>query len=268
MKPVALVSMTAALITVGLVAVPWGTQQHDAPAPRVAVVAELFTSEGCSSCPAADDLLRRIQDEQPIAEAEVVVLSEHVDYWNRLGWTDPFSSPSFTHRQSDYASDVFRSDRIYTPQLVVDGRLQAVGSDAREVQRLIAEAARERKATVVVRTREDGGRLGEVDVEVRVEAMPADMRGPTDVALIVAEDDLASDVNRGENANRHLRHTGVVRRFERVGEVAAERLPATFRQTVRIESSWKASDLRAIGLLQNRRTHRIVGAATTPLIPD
>ncbi len=102
------------------------------PGPRIGkeapVMVELFTSEGCSSCPPADDLLMEIHKAHPIANAEVFVLSEHVDYWNRLGWVDPFSSAQFSDRQKGYAAR-FGQSGIYTPQMVVDGREELVGSD-------------------------------------------------------------------------------------------------------------------------------------------
>ena len=114
------------------------------------MVAELFTSEGCSSCPPADALLKRLTHEQFIPGVRVLALGEHVDYWDRLGWRDPFSSPGFSHRQSEYEADVFHSGGVYTPQFVIDGRLQAVGNDVRGVRRAIARAAHDPKARVGV----------------------------------------------------------------------------------------------------------------------
>jgi len=104
-------------------------------AQRTPVLVELFTSEGCSSCPPADALLIQLE-RQPIASAEIIVLSEHVDYWNRLGWTDPFSSAEVSRRQSRY-SEAWGKDGVYTPQMVVDGRAELNGSDGRKAQQTI-----------------------------------------------------------------------------------------------------------------------------------
>src|SRR3989449_6393247 len=124
--------------------------------PRNVVVVELFTSEGCSSCPPADDVLSQLAHRQPVPGVEVLALGEHVDYWDRLGWRDPFSSPAFSSRQSTYDARVFHASQVYTPQLVIDGRLERVGSNARAVQRAIEQAAMGPKAAVsLAATRND-----------------------------------------------------------------------------------------------------------------
>src|SRR5499427_8004033 len=115
---------------------------------RSPVIVELFTSEGCSSCPPADEVLAQLQQTQPIAGAEVIALSEHVDYWNYIGWSDPFSSSSFSARQQTYAQAFGQQDRVYTPQMIVDGQTEFNGSAMNKAREEIAKAARSPKADV------------------------------------------------------------------------------------------------------------------------
>ena len=184
------------------------------PVPSVAsvpVVVELFTSEGCSSCPAADDVLRALEARQPVPGAEVIVLGEHVDYWNRLGWRDPFSAAQFSERQRQYASALGAGS--YTPQAVVNGRYELVGSRGQELAQRVAEAARAPRATVALSPAADA-------LTVRVSNLPAGTPA-TDVLLALTETGLATQVGRGENAGRLLHHAAVVRALRPLGSVGA-----------------------------------------------
>src|SRR5438128_737063 len=169
---------------------------------RVPVLVELFTSEGCSSCPPADELLARLEQTQPVPGAEVIALSEHVDYWNHLGWADPYSSAAFSARQNDYAR-ALETDGNYTPQMIVDGRAQFVGSNANRAREAIAAAARDPKAVLTLGVVSQKLAADSTTLEVRVENLPAgSVDHSCDVLLAVTESGLRSSVSRGEIAGR------------------------------------------------------------------
>ncbi len=121
-----LFAVALAIASGGVHAAPPVLSRVEGPTP---VIVELFTSEGCSDCPPADTLLEKLIATQPIAGAEIIGLGQHVDYWDRLGWKDRFSSAALTARQQLYQTR-FGTESIYTPQMVVDGRAEFVGSDA------------------------------------------------------------------------------------------------------------------------------------------
>jgi len=236
--------------------------QTGAPTERVPVLAELFTSEGCSSCPPADDLLRRLLGEQPVDGVEVIALSEHVDYWNRLGWRDPFSSEQFTQRQSDYAR-AMGTPQIYTPQLVVNGTIEVIGNDTHAVTDALARGARLPRATLSVSSAPVNSGLR---VTVVVSDAPAQTAsGPIEVVVAVAEDDLVSEVSRGENARRRLRHDAVVRVLAPIGSLLPGRQAGVFERVMVAPDRSRAGALRLVAFLQDSKTRRILGVATRPM---
>ncbi len=222
-------------------------------AARVPVVVELFTSEGCSSCPAADAALRELEAAQSVPGAEVIALGQHVDYWNRLGWKDPFSAAQFTDRQRAYAAGFGTGS--YTPQAVVNGQVEFVGSNRAALVAAIAKAAQGPR-TAVQLTHEGRGALA-----VQVAALPAGAPA-ADVLLVITETGLATQVGRGENAGRLLRHAAVVRALRSLGPASGR---ATFSVPLALRPEWKTENLRAVVLVQEPATHRIVGAASLPL---
>lgn len=229
-----------------------------APPPRVPVLVELFTSEGCSSCPPADAFLSRLLSTQPVSDTEVIPLEFHVDYWDRLGWKDPFSSAAFTRRQQEY-SRVFGSERIYTPQMVVDGAAELIGSDEREARRAIEKAAERSHLPLRVTARAAGG---VVRLSMDAPSRPADTE-PIDILVALAEDGLTSVVKRGENGGRTLDHVAVVRRVEKTGALDADAFVA--QGEWRLDPSWRRANLRAVAWLQGRKSHRVYGTASAPV---
>ena len=262
----------AAIFAIAAVALIAATRQraNGAPPPRLpdaqrtVVVAELFTSEGCSSCPPADSLLRRLLSTQPIEGVEVVALGNHVDYWDRLGWRDPFSSKLFSNRQSAYDT-VFRPRGSYTPQLVVDGTAECIASDERAVRNLLREAARQPKGTVSLTPRVSGGTTATIHLEWSIPASVS-RRGPADIVVAVTEDDLTTQVLRGENKGRQLVHSAVVRTLTTAARVGASEHEASTTATIALDPHWNAAHLRIVGFIQEQDSRRIIAASSSPLL--
>jgi hypothetical protein len=221
---------------------------------RTPVLVELFTSEGCSSCPPADALLARLVKEQPVPGAEILVLEEHVDYWDSLGWRDRFSSADLTRRQRAYG-DQLRLDDIYTPQMVVDGTTQFTGSNASHALRAIAQAARTPKIPLTVAAFKLEGNHVTGSVSAAAAKLPK-----ADVYAMLVEKMAATKVLRGENGGHTLNHVSVVRAIQRVGSVdAAGREPIHFSLNAPSDSA--AANLRIVVFAQLPGQGAIVGAA-------
>jgi hypothetical protein len=188
-----------------------------AVAVRTPVLLELFTSEGCSSCPPADQLLENLDRQQPVLGAELVVLSEHVDYWNHLGWSDPYSLPLFSTRQQTYDQRLSTTE-VYTPQLVIDGAIETLGSDRTAVLKAVARSLRRPKTMLAV----SATKLSN-EAMIHVSA-PASGR-LTDkgtLSIILAMDSARSSVTRGENKGRSLNHVAVAYSVLTVREVSSD----------------------------------------------
>jgi hypothetical protein len=229
-----------------------GARASSAPPSRKTVVVELFTSEGCSSCPPADELLGRLRQEKIAEGLEVIPLGLHVDYWNSLGWTDRFSSADYSRRQEKYA-DQFGIEGPYTPQMVVDGEQQFVGNDGSRARQAIVQAASRPQIAAIAITEMPPGK-----VRIVVNA-PENVSG--DVVLAVTEDNLRTKVGAGENTGRELRHWAVVRRLERLGSMSKGSFAATI--PLNFAREWKCEDAHVVVFVQDPADGRIYGAAWT-----
>ncbi len=229
-----------------------------ADAAATPVLVELFTSEDCSSCPPADALLSRLDKTQPVRGADIIALEEHVDYWDRLGWKDPFSSEAATARQSEYG-EAFGGNQVYTPQMIVDGRAEFVGSSDTDALRAIRAASQAAKPDIQLSW--DTGDTLAIHVEPLTNASAAD---GAQLFLVVAENMLHSDVKHGENAGRALEHNGVVRQLLPLGKMDAA--PAGFSSAVAVHTAheWNRANLRAVVFVQERRRRHVLAVAAIP----
>jgi hypothetical protein len=230
---------------------------------RTPLLVELFTSEGCSSCPPADRLLQKL-DGQPIPGAEMIVLSEHVDYWNHIGWKDPYSAASFySERQSAYAKR-FGLDSVYTPQMVVDGASEFVGSNSGLADKAFQKA------------------LGVPKIPVHLSSISADasntlhahletgsldpLFGPreAEVYVAVALNRAESQVSAGENSGHRLAHVSVVRSLTRIGRLKQGQVLAQDVQ-LKLEPGSDSRNLRLVVFVQEPGQGRVLGAASMPV---
>ena len=222
---------------------------------RRPVVVELFTSQGCSSCPPADRLLARLGE---AGGGGVVPLEFHVDYWNGQAWTDPFSSPEWTLRQKAYARR-FGETQLYTPQAVVDGASELIGSRESELRAAVAEAASRPGASIALS-------LEPSETEVRVGArieLPESLRGRRwDLMLAVYETGLSTPVKKGENGGRTLANEYVVRSLRRDGPIEQS---ASRESRLPLESGWNRARLGVAAFLQDPETLEIRGATARSL---
>ncbi len=223
------------------------------------VLVELFTSEGCSSCPPADRALAKLQIEQPIKNAEIITLAFHVDYWNYLGWKDEFSSAEYSRRQSGY-SNAFGLNNIYTPQMIVDGQSQFTGSGYEKALTEIGKAANENKGEVKLSLEE-----GLLKPNLKVEISGLDTKEGSDVFLAIAEDNLTNNIKRGENSGKTLSHMSVVRNLLRIGTVAAGEKTFETEKSVELNSAWKQKNLNLVVFVQNKNSKNIAAVGKTAI---
>jgi hypothetical protein len=227
-----------------------------APDGAVPILVELFTAEGCSSCPAADVLLEKMIESQPATGAELVGLGEHVDYWDNLGWKDRFSSAKLTARQQGYAAR-FKTGEVYTPQMIVDGREAFVGNDLNAARRAIETASALPHGVIHVAIETSAGNT--LSVSVAAAQLPPLTPGDhADLVVAIIEDHLRTEVKRGENQGRTLTHAAVVRTLQTIGEASGD---AASRTRITLSSDWRRDSLKVVAFAQERGSRRVLATA-------
>jgi hypothetical protein len=221
---------------------------------RRPVLVELFTSEGCSSCPPADVVLARLDEMQPVKGAQVIVLSEHVTYWDHDGWRDPYSLDSVTDRQKWYGFKFGLSD-VYTPQAVVDGAVQVLGSDENKLVQAISAATSKPKAELTI----SGATWTADGIKFVVnQAGSAATKLKTTLEAALAEDVTLTAVKRGENAGKTLRNVAVVREFKEIGPGHDGDGEYSLRLSAD-EIKGASGPMRLVVFLTDKRSGRVLG---------
>jgi len=261
MSPVRFIALIAA-VSGALVIAPVMTSGQTAENSRMPVLVELFTSEGCSSCPPADALLAKLDQSQPIPGAEVIILGEHVDYWDNQGWHDRFSSHQYTDRQTQYCERLHVDSGGYTPQMIVDGTDQFVGNDAPHAVRAIQHAEQIPKLTLnVSKPVVDGHK---VSLSVSIPSSTDQRKGDLYAALVDPTD--STEVRSGENGGRRLQHAGVVRTLQRVGSLKdLAKGPVSF--SLNAPGDAKPAEMRVVVFAQQNGQGAIIGAVLTTVTP-
>jgi hypothetical protein len=213
------------------------------------VLVELYTSQGCISCPPADRLLAQMEKEQPNANAEIVTLALHVDYWNSVVWKDEYSSPIFSRRQDIYAQR-FKINRIFTPQMIVDGQTQFVGNNAETAGKAITESAKIEKANI---------ELEKAENNLKVKISNLQNREMTTIFLAVTEDKLSANIKGGENANRKLEYNSVVRELKSIGIIPPAQNNFEADVVLQLQPAWKKENLKFVIFAQENGSRKILG---------
>jgi hypothetical protein len=215
---------------------------------------ELFTSEGCSSCPPADKVLMEIDAAAVKSGQPIYALSYHVDYWNYLGWEDPFSQKKCTERQQAY-SRIFGKNRIYTPQMVINGKVEFVGSDRRRATKEIAAAIKTKSsARIQLQTQTVGG-------QVRVIGTASNPLPNSVMTFALVRKSGESAVSAGENTNRRLSHVNIVQDFQ-VTPIGTATATATFE----LPRTANREAFRIVAFLQSKDGH--VAAAAESVVAN
>ena len=224
------------------------------------VLVELFTSEGCSSCPPADALLKQLSEQQPFHGIQIIALEEHVDYWNHLGWADPFSSPEFSRRQETYSA-IFPDAGVYTPQMIVDGRAQFIGSRSREARDQILAAASHPKAQLLLAQTSSSPRARTFELNLDPSSS-ATASSRLDLWVAITEKGLHSNVTSGENSGESLYHAPLVRQLLKLHSVSLPlSSPVTF--SLQFREEWLPANLTVVAFLTDPHSRQVLAATSS-----
>jgi hypothetical protein len=253
------------LLLLLLHATPGHTQVAGSRVAATPILIELFTSEGCSSCPPADAWLQTLDSTQPIAGAQMIVLSEHVDYWNHDGWKDPYSSPFFTDRQSAYVRALGISSP-YTPQVIVDGTNEVHLENQLQASQVLLTAAKAPQVPVSIGTVSVEGNSPTV-LRAHIEADGTASKHSGDVYAAIALDHAESQVLHGENGGHRLKHVAVVQELVKIGKVEKGK---TFTQDYqgKLKPGEDPKNLRLIVFVQEPGQGEVLGSALQEIRPQ
>jgi hypothetical protein len=229
------------------------------------ILIELFTSEGCSSCPPADAWLQQLDASQPIPGAQAIVLSEHVDYWNHDGWKDRFSSPSLTERQSEYVR-IMGLSSPYTPQLIVDGKTELQLTSTEQVDQDLLKAVKPAQVPVSIGVVSIDGD-SPATLHAHITADGAAEKHNAEIFAVIALDHAESQVLRGENGGRRLTHVAVAQEIVRIGKLEKGKTFARDYQAT-LKSGLDPKNLRLIVFVQESGPGQVLGAAQQKVSPS
>jgi len=246
-----IVFITLTLICIGVIHLNGQQSQDQTVSAKQPVLVELFTTEGCSDCPPADKLLMELEQRQPIPNAEIIALGFHVDYFNQLGWVDRFSATEFTARQKRYIKE-FKEPDVFTPQIVVDGSVEANGP--KPTAQAIVQAASSPKPVQVLMERHGDS----LQIHVR-----GKLQQPVEAFIAVAEDNLETVIKAGENRGQTLHHVAVVREFQSIGHLKDDNWTQTVQ--LKIPSDVVKANAQVVAFLQEEHSGRVVGLSAMKL---
>ncbi|MGA3046708.1 MAG: DUF1223 domain-containing protein [Terracidiphilus sp.] len=233
-------------------------QAVDAKSPATPILVELFTSEGCSSCPPADAWLKQIDKSQPIPGAQLIVLSEHVDYWDHDGWKDPYSSSVFTDRQSSYAH-ALGIQSPYTPQVIVDGTSDLQLSDQQHIGQALRSATQPSPVTMRISAVKIEGDSPAI-LRAHIDADGSAEKHNADIYAAVALDHAESQVLHGENGGRRLSHVAVTEQLIKIGKLERGKTFSTDLQA-KLKPGMDPGNLRIVVFAQEQGFGKVLGAA-------